>query len=186
MFVRSRSRRSVRTSELSCCFHSGSQKSPPPVRLNIWTSVCLSGNMSWEWDDAITWPHLHSSDDCDDLYDCYHCPRAEIFLNLLNFTGSYTVPTLQNLYTHIHLFGVQASALQWSVSHLSDRSFSFSTATLFSSSAPITCGGPQGSILGPISFIIYMLPPGSVFQKYNISYHCYADAMELTPVRTWW
>jgi retron-type reverse transcriptase len=70
---------------------------------------------------------------------------------------------------------LQGSVLQWFSSYLSDRSFSVSLGNLSSSSAPIKCGVPQGSILGPLLFSLYMLPLGSIFNKYNIQYHCYAD-----------
>ncbi len=48
--------------------------------------------------------------------------------------------------------GIQGVALQWLASYLKDRTFSVSIGKLSSSSAPLSCGVPQGSIVGPLLF----------------------------------
>lgn len=48
-----------------------------------------------------------------------------------------------------------------------------------SSTAPLTQGVPQGFILSPILFALYLLPLGSIFNKYGVSFHLYTDDVQL-------
>ena len=72
-------------------------------------------------------------------------------------------------------YGINAKALQWFSSYLSDRQQSVTTGSIFSKDVPFQSGVPQGSVLGPILFTLYTQPLSKTIQKHQFDYHKYAD-----------
>ena len=71
------------------------------------------------------------------------------------------------------------NALKLIKSYFSNRTQRVQIDNVLSDFANIICGVPQGSVLGPLKFCLYLLPLSAILRYHNIGYHVYADDTQL-------
>ncbi len=79
--------------------------------------------------------------------------KCPVILVLLDLTAAFDTVDHEVLLSRLnHVVGIRGTALQWFSSYLTNRTFSIVTGDSSSSTTSLSCGVPQGSILGPFYF----------------------------------
>ena len=73
-------------------------------------------------------------------------------------------------YSLQYVFGIQGTVLSWFRSYLTKRFQIVSTQGTHSDQIELCCGVSQGSVLGPILFVLYTQPLTSVILKHPVSH----------------
>ena len=74
---------------------------------------------------------------------------------------------------------ISGVALKWFRSYFTQRMQYVVVEGAKSENRNLECGVPQGSVLGPILFSMYIAPLGHIANKYGVSYHLYADDIQM-------
>ena len=77
------------------------------------------------------------------------------------------------------VLGVKGSALQWFKSYLLRRKQRIKINDDFSENQEILWSVPQGSVLGALLFLIYIIPLAQLIRSYGLNNHGYADDTQL-------
>ena len=76
-------------------------------------------------------------------------------------------------------FGITGTSLKWFESYLSNRSQCVQIENSTSAKKKLHFGVPQGSVLGPLLFTLYVSPIADITQQHNVGNMFYADDTQL-------
>ena len=103
-----------------------------------------------------------------------------VFVSLPDCSAAFDlVDHLTLLHRLIHHLGVSDKPLDWFGSYLSENTQCVSINGTISPAHQLSCGVPQGSVLGPRLFTIYTQLLGDIICMHDVNFHLYADDTQL-------
>lgn len=91
-------------------------------------------------------------------------------LLLLDLSSAFDTVDHSILLECLSSIGVQGEALRWFSNYLTSRSQSVCIEGSVSALLHVPSGVPQGSVLGPLLFVIYLLRIGDVIRRFGLEY----------------
>ena len=106
--------------------------------------------------------------------------KKAVLLVLLDLSSAFDTLDHSILLARLQTdYGIQDTALQWLKSYLTGRTSRVSVKAKYSKPHTLKYGVPQGSVLGPLLFTMYIRPVGDILKRHGLRYHLYADDMQI-------
>ena len=147
-------------------------------------SLKVVNTTTFPW-HTFPWPHFHghiSISNINGIPDVLNVIdlRRTVALLLLDLSAAFDTVDhellLHRLCVH---FGIRGKALAWFTSYLTGHCQYVTIRGADSSSCSIMHGVLQGSVLGPLLYLLYTIPLGSIVRKHGMMFHFYADDSQI-------
>ena len=97
-------------------------------------------------------------------------------LTLLDLSAAFDTVDHDTLFRHLEVsYGLGGTVLSWFRSYLNGRSQYVRCGRMTSTLTSVLFGVPQGSVLGPILFLLYIADLLRLIETHNLRPHGYAD-----------
>ena len=109
------------------------------------------------------------------------CDRGDVsVLSLLDLSAAFDTLDHQILLHRLQTsFGLSGTVLKWFASYLQERTQTVVAQGHKSKETALNYGVPQGSVLGPVLFTMYVQPLSQVIRQFGVDYHMFADDTQL-------
>ena len=110
----------------------------------------------------------------------YISPTSYVVIVFLDFSAAFDTIDHGILIKRLSCdYGIKDKALNWFDSYLKHRNYKVKINNTLSEPTELNFGVPQGSILGPILFSLYIKDIKNIALSYNLNVHFYADDVQL-------
>ena len=97
--------------------------------------------------------------------------REVVFLVMLDLSVAFdTIDHGILLHCLQNNFGIAGNVLKWIKSNLESKTYQVQIDGIFSDTYDLEYGVPQGSVLGPVGFILYTSPVGNIIRKHGLKF----------------
>ena len=105
---------------------------------------------------------------------------TNVVVALLDFSAAFDTINHDLLIQKLHgQYGIRGTVLNWFKSYLSDRWLRVKIHECVSNGRLSSFGVPQGSVLGPLLFCLYIQELHQIISNYGLQFHIFADDIQI-------